>query len=409
MRPRLPEPPAVEPSPAARSSAATTAVALGSALGAALAASAGVSAASAYFVRRVLTPDREKPDDTEVLSVGPGTVTLRATDETVARGCFGLWLGGGETHARLGEVIRADGPTVTRTLDAVDRGSMKVGPARINGYYYTGDPQSALGLPHEQVTLAGGIGPLPAWVVPGDPDVPESDVWAVHVHGRGATREECLRALPVFHSLGVTSVVPSYRNDGEAPVIPGGRYHLGDTEWLDIEHAIRLALQRGASRVVLVGWSMGGAIVLQLLSRSRTASVVAAAVLDAPVVSWREVLDHQARINRVPVWVARLGLQMLGQRQANRLFGVDGPVDLTRFDWVARANELRHPLLLVHSEDDEFVPAGCSQQLARNRRDLVTYVPFRGARHCREWNVDQQRWESTVGDYVQGVLARRRR
>ncbi len=296
---------------------------------------------------------------------------------------------------------------MTRTLLAVDMGPMKIGPARINGYYYAGDPGSALGLDFEEVTLEGGIGQLPAWVVPPDPDQEASDVWAVHVHGRGATRQECLRALPTFHRLGVTSVVTSYRNDGEAPVIPGGRYHLGDTEWVDIEHAIRLALYRGASRVVLVGWSMGGAIVLQLLSRSRTASVVVAAVLDAPVVSWREVLDHQARLNRVPVWVARLGLQMLGQRQADRLFGVDGPVELSRFDWVARANELRHPMLLVHSEDDEFVPASSSQQLARARRDLVTYAPFRGARHCQEWNVDPQWWETTVGDYVLGVIGGR--
>lgn len=380
---------------------------MGAALLATVALSTAVSAASAYFVRRVLTPERDKPDDTEVLSVGPGTVTLRATDETVARGCFGLWLGRGQAHARLGEVLRADGPTVTRTLIEVDRGSMKVGPARINPYYYAGDPESALGLPFEDVVLEGGIGPLPAWVVPPSAEVPASDVWAVHVHGRGATREECLRALPVLHRLGVPSVVPSYRNDGEAPVIPGGRYHLGDTEWLDIEHAIRLALARGATHVVLVGWSMGGAIVLQLLSRSRTASVVVAAVLDAPVVSWREVLDHQARLNRVPVWVARLGLEMLGQRQANRLFGVEGPVDLTRFNWVARANELRHRLLVIHSEDDEFVPSGSSQELARARPDLVTLARFRGARHCQEWNVDPEWWERTVGKYVGEVIASR--
>ncbi|MFC5382502.1 alpha/beta hydrolase family protein [Aquipuribacter nitratireducens] len=378
-------------------------VATGTAITTGLLVSGLVSALAAYFVRRVLTPERLKPDDTEVLSVGPGTVTIRATDETVARGRFGLRLAGGTSHARLGEVLRADGPTVTRELVDVD-GPMKVGPARWNPYYLAGEPTRALGLPHEDVVLEGDVGPLPAWVVPPSEDVPTADVWAVLVHGRGATREECLRALPVLHRLGVTAVVPSYRNDADAPALPGGRYHLGDTEWADVEHAIRLALRRGAKGVVLFGWSMGGAIVLQLLSRSRLQHVVRGAVLDAPVVSWADVLDHQARVNRIPVWVARLGLELLSGRQADRLFGVEGPVELERFDWVARANELRHRMLVVHSDDDEFVPSGPSRALAQARPDLVRLVSFRGARHCQEWNVDPARWEREVASWLREVL-----
>ena len=375
----------------------------GSALSAGLLLSALVSAVAAFFVRRVLTPERLKPDDTEVLSVGPGTVTVRATDETVARGRYGLRLAGGASHALLGEVIRADGPTVTRELLSVD-GPMKVGPARWNPSYYAREPLSALGLPYEDVVLDGEVGPLPAWVVPPAEGFTDSRVWAVLVHGRGATREECLRALPVLHRMGVPAVVPSYRNDADAPALPGGRYHLGDTEWADIEHAIRLALRRGADHVVLFGYSMGGAIVLQLLSRSRLLHVVSTVVLDAPVVSWAEVLDHQARVNRGPVWMARLGLELLGRRQADRLFGVEGPVELERFDWVARANELRHRMLVIHSDDDEFVPSGPSRALAQARPDLITHVAFRGARHCQEWNVDPERWERVVADHLRATI-----
>ncbi|MGZ4650544.1 MAG: alpha/beta hydrolase, partial [Kineosporiaceae bacterium] len=79
----------------------------GAVLGASLvvAAGAGVSAVATIYARRLVTPDAEKPDDVEVLAVGSGTVTLRATPETIAKGRYGLWLDGGAGHARVGEVI----------------------------------------------------------------------------------------------------------------------------------------------------------------------------------------------------------------------------------------------------------------------------------------------------------------
>ena len=380
--------------------AAVTGAAVGAGL--ALAVGGAVSAAAAYFARRIVTPDRVKPDDVQVLSVGAGTVTLGATEETVAPGRYGLWLDGGAGHARVGAVTEHDphAGTVTRELLAVDAGRPASGPARWNGYYFAGTPSSALAIEHTDVVVTSGAGDLPTWYVPPSPDVDRRDVWAVLVHGRGASREECLRAIPLLHRLGVPVLVPSYRNDSVGPSTHGGRSHLGDTEWLDVEATIIHALSQGAREVVLLGWSMGGAIVLQAVSRSWTADRVRALVLDAPVVDWRFVLDHHARLNKLPRPVGRLGLEMLGHRSARRLVGVDGPVDLRRMDWVTRAAELRLPVLLVHSEDDEFVPAGPSRQLAQARPDLVTYVSFTGARHTKEWNVDADRWEREVARFL---------
>ena len=44
-----------------------------------------------------------------------------------------------------------------------------------------------------------------------------------------------------------------------------------------------------------MGWSMGGAIVLQLLDRSPLSALVSRVVLDAPVIDWGDVLAHLAR------------------------------------------------------------------------------------------------------------------
>ncbi len=370
-------------------------------LGSALVGAGSVWVGSAtYFARRVLTPDPARPDDTTVHVVHTDSVTLAATQDTVVPGHYGLWLDGGRGHARMGGVLAVDHHRgrVRRELVAVDEGVLLPGSARFNGYYWSRDPFTDLGLETEEVTVPASLGPMPAWIVPSEHG--DGTRWAVLVHGRGARRIETLRALPALHAAGLTSLVPSYRNDGEAPLGPDGRYNLGLSEWRDIEDAVRMALARGAKEIVLVGWSMGGAIVLQFLDRSPLSSVVSRAVLDGPVVDWGDVLTHHAQLHRVPAPVSLLATSLMGRHWARYLVGVSESVDVARTNWVERAEELTHPLLLIHSRDDEFVPVGPSEALAAARPDLVTFEPWSLARHCKEWNVDPRRWDRVVTDFV---------
>jgi uncharacterized protein len=90
----------------------------------------------------------------------------------------------------------------------------------------------------------------------------------------------------------------------------------------------------------------------------------------------------------------------MGRRSARRLVGVHNPVDVAKTNWVTRAHELRHRILLIHSVDDEFVPVGPSRALALARPDLVTMEAWDTARHTKEWNVDPQRWEASVAAFV---------
>ena len=90
----------------------------------------------------------------------------------------------------------------------------------------------------------------------------------------------------------------------------------------------------------------------------------------------------------------------MGKKWSRRLVGVHDTVDVAQTNWVARAAELHHPILLIHSIDDEFVPAGPSLALAGARPDLVTVVHWELARHCKEWNTDPARWEYAVSDFL---------
>src|SRR5699024_5936476 len=125
-------------------------------------------------------------------------------------------------------------------------------------------------------------------------------------------------------------------------------------------------------------------------------------VLDYPVIDWGDVLSHHADLNRIPRTVSLLGRVLMGRQATRHLVGVAEPLDITVTNWVARADELRHPSLLMHSRSDDVVPYGPSEELARKRPDLITLDLWDGPLHCREWNTDAERWESTVTDFLTG-------
>jgi alpha-beta hydrolase superfamily lysophospholipase len=367
---------------------------------------AGAVSAAAYFARKVVTPDLLKQDDTQILGVGKDSVTLGLTAETEQPGRYGLWFDGGQGHARVGAILDVDqeAGSVRRALEGVDSGELGAGPGRWNQYYFTGNPQETLGLAARDVQIDSELGMLAAWEVPADSQVRATPAltgrWAILVHGRGAPREECLRAVPVLHDLGFTALIPMYRNDIGAPASPDGRYSLGLSEWRDCEAALLYAVDAGAKEIVLFGWSMGGAIVLQTLDRSWLSDRVKAVVLDAPVIDWADVLRHHGAVNRIPVPIGSLSRSLIGHRWARRLVGVHEPIDVALTNWENRSGELKHPTLLIHSLDDEFVPAGPSISLAAKRPDLVRFEPWQEGRHTQEWNVAPERWDAVVREFL---------
>ena len=108
-----------------------------------------------------------------------------------------------------------------------------------------------------------------------------SDTWAVLVHGKNASPRETLRMAEPLWDAGLTVLAITHRNDEGQPGDPSGIHRYGVTEWEDLDGAVAYALAEGAGRVVLGGFSTGGAVVLSFLERSDTtdaARVVYAAI-----------------------------------------------------------------------------------------------------------------------------------
>jgi pimeloyl-ACP methyl ester carboxylesterase len=361
-----------------------------------IASTIAAAALSVVVARRVVTPSKKRIEDIKVIAVGENTVTLSANSDTRLPGIYSFWFSQGHGHAKLGAILEASATSVTREVLSVEAGDLATAT---RGYlagwvYLTPDD---LGLEYEDVVVNTRLGDAPAWLVPA---ALGNDRWLISVHGRGVRRPEGLRAVEVARRCGYTTLLISYRNDGDAPRSADGLYALGDTEWEDVDSAISFALDRGATEIVLMGWSMGGATVLQTVTRSSRSDVVRGLILESPVVDWVTTLDYQAVSLGIPRQVGRVAEGLLSQGWSGVLTGQSFPVDLDRLDFVARSAELTTPILLLHSADDGFVPPDASRALAEARPDIVTYDEFTVARHTKLWNYDPERWTAAVGTWL---------
>jgi hypothetical protein len=361
------------------------------------AAAAGGTAAGAlgavgwlYSSELLRTPLEEEPAvyDLEALAVSGSTVTLPRTPATENAGTWGLeWPGG---YGQVRTVTDSGAGTVEREFLPL-RGTLEPGyPVRLDGFAFPGDPEEARSLPFRDVAVESELGPLPAWEIAG-----ERDTWAVFVHGRGAERREALRMLPTVVDAGFPALVITYRNDREAPPSPDGFYHLGQTEWRDLEAAAGYALSRGAGRLLLVGYSMGGAIVCTFLRRSARAGRVRAAILDAPVLDWRAVLRFHAVERGFPAGLARAAEVAASWRAGIAWDGLDQ---------VSHAGEFDLPILLFHGLRDDAVPVTTSDAFAHARPDGVTYHRPEHAAHVESWNVDPGLYERRVRKFLERAV-----
>ncbi|WP_185040805.1 alpha/beta fold hydrolase [Curtobacterium sp. PhB172] len=380
-------------------------IALGAGLAAAAVGTAVIGGFVAAVARAVVTPDRKRTERVPIHAVDPvrKTVTIERTADTELQGRYSLWFGAGTGHMRVGEVLGTTDTTVTRRIIAIDAGDPTAARrGRWGGWFYL--TPGELDVPVEDIDIPTPNGPAPAWVVRADdPDAP----WAVLVHGRGVTRAETIRAVPVFRAAGYSVVLASWRNDGVAPPSVDGRYGLGSTEWEDIDSVLRWLSAQNAQSVVLMGWSMGGAVVLQTLLRSRFAGLVDGVVLESPVVDWHAVLKSQSQLMGLPRPVRKVAQRLLRTPVLHRLAGLQQPVDLRELDMVTRSAELTVPILLLHSDDDGFVPSSASHDLARARPDLVRLEVQTTARHTKLWNHDADWFDTRILAWLTEVVQRR--
>jgi predicted alpha/beta-fold hydrolase len=249
-----------------------------------------------------------------------------------------------------------------------------------------------LGIAYQDVTYQSPLGTMHAWRIPPPTGgTKAATTWTIGVHGIGGDKAEMLRFVKPVVAAGNTMLIINYRNDTGNPRSPDNINHLSDSEWQDLQAAVRYAKAQGATDIRLYGDSLGGSIVESYLTQSSDVANtdISRVVLDSPALDWKAAIKSQLSLGGYPTILYYPTSTVLTLRTGIHVSTIS-----------TTAKEIKHKTLIIHNSEDKTIPLIGSKQLAAARPDLITLVDVGGGGHVRSWNYDQQRYEKTVTDFL---------
>lgn len=351
------------------------------------------------IARRITAPVGSRPYDLAIRGLEDDgerkLVVLDRNSRTESTGIYSLLLPDGGWLQLSDEVLDRGPDRIARPISGIaPRSTPQVGDyASWSGIYFT-TPSDA-GLVAREVTIENSAGDSPAWLIDG---THAASTWAIHLHGLGSSRAGTLRGAQVATDLGYTSLIITYRNDGDGPVVGRARSTLGFTEVADAESAVDYALAHGARRIVLFGWSMGAVMATLVIQRNRRPGAIVAVVLESPVFDWPATIRANCARAGLPASAGWLALPWLSVTPMARLVGLPLGLPLWRSSRASRERPRVPTLVLQGSADTSVLPDVVEDIARRHPHELAMHV-FEAA-HTMTWNSDPERWRSTVSTWL---------
>ncbi|HEY5650444.1 MAG TPA: hypothetical protein VIW46_03280 [Acidimicrobiia bacterium] len=337
-----------------------------------------------------------------VTDVTGNSITLDGTDRRAIEhdGTLGLrWADG---YGYVGKIRDIDDTEITRDFDILSGpppeicdGGRSCDEVDLEGYVFPTDPGD-VGLAFDNTMYETPLGQAPAWIVP--PTANPTGTWAIHVHGWRAERREAVRMLPIYADAGVTSMVAEYRNGPGAPSDPSGLIRFGRTEWEDVEAAVAYALDHGAERIVLVGYSTGAAADMAFLENSSLREEVIGIVFDAPNIDFGRAVSVEASRRTIPGTPFHVPDSLTAM--AKLIADLRYDVGWSEIDYVAHEDVISMPTLVFHGANDLTVPPSVSEDLEDRYPTHVSLIVTEGADHVQSWNIDPAAYSEAISDFL---------
>lgn len=143
--------------------------------------------------------------------------------------------------------------------------------------------------------------------------------------------------------------------------------------------------------IFLYGVSMGAATVLMAAGLDLPTNVKAI-VADCPYSRPVDIILHVGKSNPLPQWLIRI-FAVLGSK-------IYGGFDLLECDAAKSVANAKIPILIIHGEDDTFVPAEMSRRAADANPALIQYETFPNAGHALSYLSDVPRYKQIVRNFI---------
>lgn len=148
--------------------------------------------------------------------------------------------------------------------------------------------------------------------------------------------------------------------------------------------------------IILSGLSMGAATVIMAAS-TQLPSNVACILADCPYSSPKEIICKVCKNQHFPVAIAYPFIRMAARYL--------GGFHLEEMSAVTAAQQSKIPILLLHGEDDRFVPCDMSRQIHAHSDGHTQLATFPYAGHGLSYMIDPVRYEKVVIDFLKTIPA----
>ncbi len=208
-----------------------------------------------------------------------------------------------------------------------------------------GDTPEAAGLNYEDVHLTTDDNiKIHGWYVPH----PKAQATLLFFHGNAGNLSHRLESIALFHDMDLSVFIIDYRGYGRSGGRPSelGTYRDAMAAWNYLVDERRLR----PDGIIVFGRSLGGAVAAWLAAQVRPAAVI----LESTFTSVKELGKHYYPY--LPVsWISRIHY----------------PVD----EYITSFNS---PVLVIHSEQDEVIPARLGQRLFERAPEPKLFLPISG-------------------------------
>lgn len=173
----------------------------------------------------------------------------------------------------------------------------------------------------------------------------------------------------VLRNVGLDVLAPEYRGFGGVEGTPSEAGLLADAR--AAYDYLREHRRIPPSRIVVYGWSLGGAVAIDLASQVEMAAVI----LEGAPASMVDIARQ-----RYPFLPVRLLMR-------------------NRFESLKKIHGVSAPILLLHSPDDEVVPPDHAGRLFKAAPGSKRFVAVRGG-HVEAIEADRDRFEDALGKFL---------